>query len=183
MINPGAWRLPPWTLLTNHGHVLVAITRDPRARLRDVAARVGITERATHAIIADLEDAGYLTRHRVGRRNEYTVNPIAPFRHPAECDHQVGELLTLFLNPPARCGETSSSAAGPPPDAAGAGGGRLPGGGPSAVDTGIAEPAVRVVAVNGVLAPSGRESRTAGPCAPVPRAAPDADCTQAPMKE
>jgi hypothetical protein len=98
---PDTWRLPAWTLLSNHGHVLLAIARDPQARLRDVAARVGITERAAHTIVADLESAGYLTRHRVGRRNEYTVNPHVPFRHPAESDHLVGELLNLFTSPSA----------------------------------------------------------------------------------
>lgn len=98
---PDTWRLPAWTLLSNHGHVLLAIARDPQARLRDVAARVGITERAAHTIVADLEAAGYLTRHRVGRRNEYTVNPQVPFRHPAEQDHLVGELLDLFTATPA----------------------------------------------------------------------------------
>lgn len=107
---PDTWRLPAWTLLSNHGHVLLAIARDPHARLRDVAARVGITERAAHTIVADLESAGYLTRHRVGRRNEYTVNPHVPFRHPAESDHLVGELLNLFTNPAA--GPSAGPAAG-----------------------------------------------------------------------
>lgn len=85
-----------WTFLTNHAHVLLAVARDPDARLRDVAATVGVTERAAQAIVADLEAAGYLTRERVGRRNRYTVNPAGRFRHPAEADHQVGELLALF---------------------------------------------------------------------------------------
>lgn len=85
-----------WTFLTNHAHVLLAVARDPDARLRDVAATVGVTERAAQAIVADLEAAGYLTRERVGRRNRYTVNPAGHFRHPAEANHQIGELLDLF---------------------------------------------------------------------------------------
>ncbi|MBQ0892621.1 helix-turn-helix domain-containing protein [Micromonospora purpureochromogenes] len=85
-----------WTFLTNHAHVLLAIARNPTARLRDVAEEVGVTERAAQAIVADLEAGGYLHRTRVGRRNEYTVNPRGHFRHPAESDRQVGDLLALF---------------------------------------------------------------------------------------
>ena len=87
-----------WTFLTNHAHVLLAIAREPTARLRDVATSVGITEPAPHAIVADLEAAGYLQLERVGRRNEYTVNPGGRFRHPAEADHSIGELLSLFVD-------------------------------------------------------------------------------------
>jgi DNA-binding MarR family transcriptional regulator len=87
-----------WTFLTNHAHVLLAIAREPTARLRDVAEAVGITERAAQAIVADLEAAGYLRRERVGRRNEYTVNPAGHFRHPAEADRRIGDLLALFTD-------------------------------------------------------------------------------------
>ncbi|MET7804043.1 MarR family winged helix-turn-helix transcriptional regulator [Micromonospora chersina] len=90
-----------WTFLTNHGHVLLAIARNPTARLRDVAGEVGVTERAAQAIVADLEAGGYLQRTRVGRRNEYTINPSGHFRHPAEADQQVGALLALFTTDPA----------------------------------------------------------------------------------
>jgi predicted ArsR family transcriptional regulator len=90
-----------WTFLTNHAHVLLAIAREPTARLRDVAASVGITERAAQAIVADLEADGYLHRERVGRRNEYTINPAGRFRHPAEADHRIGDLIALFADPPA----------------------------------------------------------------------------------
>ncbi|WP_433797178.1 helix-turn-helix transcriptional regulator [Actinoplanes sp. CA-252034] len=88
-----------WTFLTNHAHVLLAVAREPTARLRDVAGSVGITERAAQTIVADLEAAGYLQRTRVGRRNEYTVNPAGQFRHPAEAGHHIGELLALFSEP------------------------------------------------------------------------------------
>jgi DNA-binding MarR family transcriptional regulator len=63
-----------WTLLTGHGHVLVEIARNPKARIRDISPVVGLTERTVQAIVADLEAAGYLTRARDGRRNRYTVN-------------------------------------------------------------------------------------------------------------
>ncbi|MFD0688744.1 helix-turn-helix transcriptional regulator [Actinomadura fibrosa] len=86
----------PWTFLTNHARVLVGIARDPDARVRDLAQRIGITERSAQLIIGDLEEAGYLTRTRVGRRNTYTVDAHRPFRHPAEADHDVQDLIELF---------------------------------------------------------------------------------------
>lgn len=87
-----------WTFLTNHARVLLAIAGDPEVRLRDVAARCGVTERTVQAIVADLEEGGYLVRGRAadGRRNRYRVNPEAPFRHPAEAGHEVAGLLALF---------------------------------------------------------------------------------------
>ena len=92
----GARRRPPWTFLTNHGHVLLAVAGSADARVSEVAARVGITTRATLAILRDLEDAGYVQRHRVGRRTHYTVDSHLPFRHPATASHEVGELLAIF---------------------------------------------------------------------------------------
>ncbi len=89
-----------WTFLTNHAHVLLCIAADPDIRGRDIAERVGITERSAQSIIADLVDAGYLTRERVGRRNRYEVNARKPLRHPVEHEHAVEELLGL-VNPPA----------------------------------------------------------------------------------
>jgi hypothetical protein len=85
-----------WTLLTGHGHVLVEIARNPRARIRDISPVVGLTERTVQAIVADLDAAGYLTRTRIGRRTRYTVNPDSPFRHPAQEGLQVGPLLDLL---------------------------------------------------------------------------------------
>ena len=82
-----------WTLLSNHGHVLVCIAGDPDLRLRDIAARVGITERAVFSIVNDLEADGYVTRIHVGRRNRYELNRARPMRHPVEAGHTVGELL------------------------------------------------------------------------------------------
>lgn len=90
-----------WTFLTNHAHVLLSIARDPSARLREIADAVGITERATQSIVADLEAAGYLRHERVGRRNQYTINPAGRFRHPAWADHRIADLLALFTASPA----------------------------------------------------------------------------------
>ncbi|MGB7981567.1 MAG: winged helix-turn-helix domain-containing protein [Candidatus Nanopelagicales bacterium] len=86
----------PWTLLTNHGHVLVYVHRHPDARVRDIAEAVGITERATLNLVRDLEDEGYLTRVPQGRRTHYVINEHRPFRHPEEAGHPVGDLLALF---------------------------------------------------------------------------------------
>jgi hypothetical protein len=85
-----------WTFLTNHAHVLVCIAEEPDIRGRDIAVRVGITERAAQAIVADLVAEGYVTRTREGRRNRYAVNPGAPLRHPLERDHSIGELLVAL---------------------------------------------------------------------------------------
>jgi hypothetical protein len=85
-----------WTLLTNHGRVLLLIAAHPDSRLRDLAAGAGITERAAGSIVSDLEEAGYVTVTRQGRRNAYVVHPDRPFRHPAEAGHDVGELLRVF---------------------------------------------------------------------------------------
>jgi uncharacterized membrane protein len=89
---------PAWTFLTNHGHVLVCIAQDPGIRGRDIAERVGITERAAQAIISDLVAAGYVKRTRVGRRNHYEVDPEVPVRHPVEQPHRIGELLAALTD-------------------------------------------------------------------------------------
>ena len=85
-----------WTFLTNHAHVLVCLAEEPDIRGRDIATRVGITERAAQAIVADLVSEGYVTRTREGRRNRYTVKADAPLRHPLEHDHTIGELLVTL---------------------------------------------------------------------------------------
>lgn len=87
-----------WTFLTNHAHVLLCLARDPSMRLRDVAEAVGITERATQRIVADLSEAGYVERIREGRRNRYRLRPEMPLRHSLERDHAVGEILRVLQN-------------------------------------------------------------------------------------
>ena len=90
---------PGWTFLTNHAHVLVCIATADDATGRDIAAQVGITERAVQAIVADLVAGGYVVRTREGRRNRYSLNPDLPLRHPIERDHTVGELLAALGRP------------------------------------------------------------------------------------
>ncbi len=87
--------LPPWTFLTNHAHVLLCAWEDADARVRDIAPKVGITERAVQRILRELEGEGYLERQRVGRRNRYSVRAEMPFRHPLERHERIAVLLTL----------------------------------------------------------------------------------------
>lgn len=82
-----------WTFLTNHAHVLIAISRDPELRQRDIADLVGITEGAVQRILHELEDDGYLARERIGRRNRYAVIRDQPLRHPLEDGHTIEEIL------------------------------------------------------------------------------------------
>jgi DNA-binding IclR family transcriptional regulator len=82
-----------WTFLTNHAQVLLCLADDPDIRLRDVAERVGITERAAQRILAELVDAGYVRTARVGRRNRYAVDRAHTMRHSAQLGFEVGALL------------------------------------------------------------------------------------------
>lgn len=85
-----------WTFLTNHGHVLVALSRTPDLRVRDLADHVGISERAVVSILHDLEAAGYIGKQRVGRRNTYRLDPDMHLRHPAESTVPIAALLKIF---------------------------------------------------------------------------------------
>jgi len=85
-----------WRFLSNHTQVLLCIQRDPDARFRDIAQRVGITERAAQRIVAELIESGYVESERVGRRNRYRINPNIAMRHPAQDGHDIGELLRLL---------------------------------------------------------------------------------------
>ncbi|MFG3437052.1 helix-turn-helix transcriptional regulator [Nonomuraea sp. NPDC047897] len=97
-MDTAADRRSAWTFLTNHARVLLAVAADPQVRIRDMAARIGITERAAQGIVADLEEAGYLERIRVGRRNHYRIRPDQHFRHPTEADMPVRVLIDMFTH-------------------------------------------------------------------------------------
>jgi len=84
-----------WTYLSNHAHVLIAVAKDPEARVRDLAALVGITERAVLQILRDLELAGAIARHRLGRRTRYDIDPTVALRHPLEAHRRVADILRL----------------------------------------------------------------------------------------
>ncbi len=85
-----------WTFFTNHAHVLFSISEDPDITLREVALKVGITERATQRIVAELEDGGYLRHEKKGRRNHYELLDDAALRHPIEQHIRTGDLIQIL---------------------------------------------------------------------------------------
>lgn len=85
-----------WTFLTNHGHVLLCVSTNESLTARELALRIGITERSVQAILTDLTDEGYLSKSKVGRRNVYKLNPRGKLRHPLESSHTVGELVAAL---------------------------------------------------------------------------------------
>jgi MarR family len=85
-----------WSFLTNHARVLLYIAHDPGARLREIAASLGITERTTHAIVADLAEAGYVVKQRDGRRNRYQIEAHLPLPEPGTREPAIGDVLALL---------------------------------------------------------------------------------------
>ena len=85
-----------WTFFTNHAHVMVCLAKRGDRPLREVAADIGITERAVQRIVADLEEGGYLSRERVGRSNRYSLTVNKALRHPLESNHTIGEVLQIL---------------------------------------------------------------------------------------
>ena len=102
-------RLSEWTFLTNHAHVLFCVVQDPEIRLRDVAERVGITERAVQRIVTELEESGYITRQRSGRRNMYVAHDNLPLRHKIESHRAVSDLIALVVTQTGPTSRASSS--------------------------------------------------------------------------
>lgn len=88
----------PWTFLTHHARVLLAIAHDPQARLRDIATALGVTERTVQGIVSDLHQGGYLIRERVGRRNHYSLNLEQHFRYPTEAGMPIRLLIDMFTD-------------------------------------------------------------------------------------
>ena len=87
-----------WGFLTNHARVLLCIADDPGARLRDISAALGITERSAHAIVSDLIEDGYVAKVKDGRRNRYQIRADRPLPEPASRQPTVGELLSLLAH-------------------------------------------------------------------------------------
>ena len=85
-----------WTFLTNHARVLLCIAHDPGIRLRDIAARLDITERSAYGIVTDLVRVGYIVKHKGGRRNRYQIQAHLPLPEPTSRERTVGEILALF---------------------------------------------------------------------------------------
>ena len=91
--------LPRWTFLSNHAQVLLCIANDPGIRLREIGDQVGITERAVHRIVRELDEAGYLARKRDGRRNRYTISQNLPLPDKVAKNQKIGDLLKLLTAP------------------------------------------------------------------------------------
>ena len=87
---------PSWSFLTNHAQVLLCIAHDPEIRLRDIAARLSITERSAYGIVTDLTEAGYIVKHKDGRRNRYQIQAHLPLPDPAGRQRTIGEILALL---------------------------------------------------------------------------------------
>jgi MarR family len=87
---------PNWTFLTNHARVLLCIAHDPGVRLRDIAARLDITERSAYGIVADLARAGYIVKQKDGRRNRYEIQAHLPLPEPSSQERTLGEVLSLL---------------------------------------------------------------------------------------
>jgi predicted DNA-binding transcriptional regulator YafY len=85
-----------WSFLTNHARVLLCIAHDPGVRLRDIAARTGVTERTAYGIVADLTAAGYVVKHKDGRRNRYQIQAHLPLPETDSRERTIGEILTLL---------------------------------------------------------------------------------------
>lgn len=85
-----------WTFLSNYGHILIHLYRNPESKVREIAEEVGITERSTLSILADLETSGYISVQRIGRRNSYTIIENKRFRHPNESQEPISALLKIF---------------------------------------------------------------------------------------
>jgi hypothetical protein len=94
-----------WGFLSNHGRVLLCLAHDPGMRLRDIAARMGITERSAYGIVADLTEAGYVTKGKDGRRNHYQIQAHLPLPEPTSRERTVGEVLALLTGTSASLGE------------------------------------------------------------------------------
>lgn len=101
--------MPKWTFLTNHAQVLLCVAGDPAARLRDIAVSAGITERSAYGIISDLTEAGYVVKHKDGRRNKYQIQAHLPLPEAAIRERTVGELLNLLVGTETGLQETVES--------------------------------------------------------------------------
>jgi hypothetical protein len=86
-----------WKFLTNHAQVLACIAHDPGVLLREISERVGITERAAHRIVTELAEGGYITRERIGRRNQYTVQSALPLPDRLGRVQRISDLLTILI--------------------------------------------------------------------------------------
>ena len=101
-----------WDFLTNHALVLIHVIDHPRSTLRDIAAAVGITERATLSILRALEEDGIISRQKEGRRNRYWVNIEALLRHRRQGPYSVEEMASALLHLSQQVSESAMSQSG-----------------------------------------------------------------------
>jgi predicted transcriptional regulator len=85
-----------WTVFTNHAHVMILLSQDPNMVLREVALKIGITERAVQKIVADLQESGFIIKEKLGRSNHYKLIFDKPLRHPIEAHKKVKEVIQLI---------------------------------------------------------------------------------------
>ena len=88
-----------WSFLTNHARVLLCIAHDPGVRLRDIAAKMDVTERTAYGIVTDLTEAGYVVKHKDGRRNRYQIQAHLPLPETDSRERTIGEILALLAGP------------------------------------------------------------------------------------
>lgn len=114
-IEGGATKREPerqWSLLTPHAHVLLCIANDPDTRVREIAEAVGISERGAHQIVADLVDAGFIRRARIGRRNHYAIEEKSTLKHGPVKHRRIGSIVALLGPEPTR--PSTATRNGPP---------------------------------------------------------------------
>ncbi len=85
-----------WTFLTNHSHVLFCLSEDPELVLREIAEKVGITERSVQRIVKELEQEGFLEKERVGRRNRYKLILKRELRHKLEKHTTIEDVINVL---------------------------------------------------------------------------------------
>ena len=122
-----------WSFLTNHAQVLVCIAHDPGVRLRDIAVKLGITERTAYGIVTDLTKAGYVVKDKDGRRNRYMVQAHLPLRAAVSGERTIGEVLDLLIDTGTGRGMVPGRTRTAPADQASTGNGRQP---PVSLETG-----------------------------------------------
>jgi DNA-binding MarR family transcriptional regulator len=82
-----------WTFLSHHAHVLIAIDRNPDARIDELAVILNLTSRSVVNVLSDLVEGQYLTKTKIGRRNNYQINREAALRHATSAEKSVGDLI------------------------------------------------------------------------------------------
>jgi DNA-binding transcriptional ArsR family regulator len=105
-----------WSFLTSHARVLMCIAHDPGVRLRDIAARLDISERSAYGIVTELTEAGYVVKQKDGRRNRYEIQAHLPLPEPTARERTVGEILALLTGTDPQTGAPMAVPSRPAPE-------------------------------------------------------------------